>query len=175
MRGEEWIPTAPLHVRLYAAFGWDVPKLAHMPLILAPGGGKLSKRHGSTAMEEFRDQGYLPEALMNYLALLGWSLDGTTEIFSKDELLEKFTLERVSPSPATFDYDKLLWFNQHYINHILTLDDLVQRASCRSWSRAGSGRAESAADPSDPQHALVRDDLRAAQGPACARSAMRPT
>ena len=71
MRGEEWIPTAPMHVRLYEAFGWDAPQFAHMPLILAPGGGKLSKRHGSTAMEEFRSQGYLPEALMNYLALLG--------------------------------------------------------------------------------------------------------
>ena len=127
MRGDEWIATAPVHVRLYEAFGWDVPQLAHMPLILAPGGGKLSKRHGSTAMEEFRSQGYLPEALMNYLALLGWSLDGTTEIFSKEDLLENFTLERVSPSPATFDYEKLLWFNQHYINHILTVEDLVQR------------------------------------------------
>ena len=75
MRGDEWIATAPIHVQLYEAFGWDAPQFAHMPLILAPGGGKLSKRHGSTAMEEFRGQGYLPEALMNYLALLGWSLD----------------------------------------------------------------------------------------------------
>jgi glutamyl-tRNA synthetase len=127
MRGEEWIPTAPLHVQLYQAFGWEMPKIAHLPLILAPGGGKLSKRHGSTAMEEFREQGYLPEALMNYLVLLGWSYDGTTEIFSKEDLLEKFTLERVSPSPATFDHKKLEWFNQHYINHILTLDDLTSR------------------------------------------------
>ncbi len=127
MRGEEWIATAPVHVQLYRAFGWDVPAIAHMPLILAPGGGKLSKRHGSTAMEEFRIQGYLPEALMNYLALLGWSLDGSTEMLSKEELLQHFTLERVSPSPATFDYAKLLWFNQQYINHVLTTDDLVQR------------------------------------------------
>src|SRR5680860_1526344 len=127
MRGEEWIPTAPVHVQLYYAFGWSVPVIAHMPLILAPGGGKLSKRHGSTAMEEFRAQGYLPEALMNYLALLGWSFDGQTEFFTKEELLAKFTLQRVSPSPATFDYDKLRWFNQQYINHILTLDDLTER------------------------------------------------
>ena len=127
MRGEEWIPTAPVHVQLYHAFGWDVPVLAHMPLILAPGGGKLSKRHGSTAMEEFRTQGYLPEALMNYLALLGWSLDGSTEMFSKEDLLQKWTLERVSPSPATFDYDKLKWFNQQYINHVLTLDEVTKR------------------------------------------------
>jgi glutamyl-tRNA synthetase len=127
LRGAEWIPTAPLHIRLYDAFGWEAPQLAHLPLILAPGGGKLSKRHGSTAMEEFRAQGYLPEALMNYLVLLGWSFDGTTEIFSKDDLLQKFTLERVSASPGTFDYNKLRWFNQHYINHILELDDLTLR------------------------------------------------
>ncbi len=127
LRGAEWIPSAPLHLRLYDAFGWRAPLLAHMPLILAPGGGKLSKRHGSTSMEEFRSQGYLPEALMNYLALLGWSLDGTTEIFSKQDLLDKFTLERVSPSPGTFDYVKLRWTNQYYINHILELDDLTLR------------------------------------------------
>lgn len=127
LRGAEWIPTAPLHLRLYEAFGWPAPLLAHVPLILAPGGGKLSKRHGSTSVEEFRAQGYLPEALMNYLALLGWSFDGTTEIFSKDDLLEKFTLERISPAPGTFDYKKLRWFNQHYINHILDLDDLTVR------------------------------------------------
>jgi glutamyl-tRNA synthetase len=127
MRGDEWIATAPIHVQLYKSFGWDVPAIAHMPLILAPGGGKLSKRHGSTAMEEFRQQGYLPEALMNYLVLLGWSLDGSTEMLSKDEMLENFTLERVSPSPATFDYTKLAWFNQQYINHEVSLEDLVQR------------------------------------------------
>jgi glutamyl-tRNA synthetase len=127
LRGEEWIPTAPIHVRLYDAFGWDTPQFAHMPLILAPGGGKLSKRHGSTAMEEFRAQGYLPEALMNYLALLGWSLDGTSELFSRDDLLETFTLERVNPSPGTFDYNKLRWFNQQYINHVLALDELTLR------------------------------------------------
>ena len=127
LRGEEWIPTAPVHLQLYQAFGWEAPQLVHLPLILAPGGGKLSKRHGATSMEEFRSQGYLPEALMNYLALLGWSFDGTTEIFSRGDLLEKFTLERVNPSPGTFDYNKLRWFNQYYINHILSLDDLTLR------------------------------------------------
>jgi glutamyl-tRNA synthetase len=155
MRGDEWIATAPVHIRLYGAFGWDAPKLAHMPLIMAPGGGKLSKRHGSTAMEEFRDQGYLPEALMNYLALLGWSFDGTTEIFSKDDLLEKFTLERVSPSPATFDAGKLLWFNQHYINHILTVEDLVARV-VPFLAKAGLVD-EGAADPSHPLYPRIRD------------------
>ena len=126
-----------------------------MPLILAPGGGKLSKRHGSTAMEEFRSQGYLPEALMNYLALLGWSLDGTTEIFSKEDLLQHFTLERVSPSPATFDYAKLLWFNQHYINHILTVEDLVQRVA-PFLVEAGLIDAE-AANPDNPTYPLLHE------------------
>jgi glutamyl-tRNA synthetase len=126
-RGPEWIPSTPLHIRLYEAFGWELPVIAHMSLILAPGGGKISKRHGATGMEEFRTQGYLPEALMNYVALLGWSLDGKTEIFSTDDLLRTFNLERVSASPATFDYQKLRWFNQYYINHILDLDDLTAR------------------------------------------------
>lgn len=154
MRGADWIPTAPLHVQLYHAFGWDVPKLAHLPLILAPGGGKLSKRHGSTAMEEFREQGYLPEALMNYLVLLGWSYDGTTEIFSKEDLLEKFTLERVSPSPATFDHKKLAWFNQHYINHIIAVDDLAARL-VPFLAKAGLVDAKTAA-PGQPGFDQVR-------------------
>ena len=154
MRGEEWIPTAPVHVRLYDAFGWAPPVFAHMPLILAPTGGKLSKRHGSTAMEEFRDQGYLPEALMNYLALLGWSYDATTEIFARDDLLAKFALERVSPSPGTFNYDKLRWFNQHYINHIVSLDDLTARVvpflADAGLVAAGAG------DPAHPAFASLR-------------------
>ncbi len=155
MRGEEWIPTAPVHVQLYRAFGWEVPKIAHMPLILAPGGGKLSKRHGSTAMEEFRAQGYLPEALMNYLALLGWALDGEREIFSKEDLLEFFTLERVSPSPATFDYNKLRWFNQYYINHILDLDDLTERVV--PFLVAEGLVDVTAVDPDSEAHQRVRE------------------
>ncbi|HET7055366.1 MAG TPA: glutamate--tRNA ligase, partial [Thermomicrobiales bacterium] len=155
MRGDEWIATAPIHVQLYKAFGWDVPQIAHMPLILAPGGGKLSKRHGSTAMEEFRSQGYLPEALMNYLVLLGWSFDATTEIFSKEDLLKDFTLERVSPSPATFDYAKLLWFNQYYINHIVSVEDLVQRLAP---FLAGAGLIEPDwAEPDNPKYPLLRE------------------
>jgi glutamyl-tRNA synthetase len=155
-RGPEWIPSAPLHIQLYAAFGWEPPTLAHMPLILAPGGGKLSKRHGATAMEEFRAQGYLPEALMNYLVLLGWSYDATTEIFSKEDLLEKFRLERVSPAPATFDLNKLNWFNQHYVNHILTLDDLTARVSP---FLIGADLVDPAldTDPANPQYVLVRE------------------
>lgn len=154
LRGEEWIPTSPLHVRLYGAFNWEMPAIAHMPLILAPGGGKLSKRHGSTAMEQFRDDGYLPEALMNYLALLGWSLDGHTEILSKQQLLEVFTLERVSPSPATFDYKKLTWFNQQYINHVLSLDDVTGRVI--PFLIAAGQIADGPADSGHPDFEYVR-------------------
>jgi len=127
LRGDDWIPTAPLHVLLYGAFGWDAPVFIHQPLILAPTGGKLSKRHGAAAMQDYETNGYLPEALMNYLVLLGWSLDGQREFFSKDDLLELFRLEDVNPSPAKFDFEKLKWFNQHYINHILSIEELTER------------------------------------------------
>ena len=156
LRGEEWIPTAPLHVLLYAAFGWEPPAFCHQPLILRPNGnGKLSKRDGDVAMEDYRDKGFLPEALMNYLALLGWSFDGQRELFSKGDLLELFTLEKVSPSPARHNLEKLLWFNQQYINHVLTLDDLTARVIP---VLVAAGLIEAgAADPAHPRHALVRE------------------
>ena len=154
IRGAEFIPSMPLYVQLYDAFGWEPPAFIHVPIILAPSGGKLSKRHGATTVAEFRNQGYLPEALMNYLALLGWSYDATTEIFTPQDLLEKFSIERLSASPATFDYNKLRWFNQQYINHILTLDDLTGRVIP---FLTGAGLVEArAALPDTPEHALVR-------------------
>ena len=127
-RGEEWIPSMPLHLILWDAFGWERPVFAHMPVILKPDGkGKLSKREGAASVLAFRDQGYLPEALVNYLALVGWAYDDRQEIFSMVELIEKFRLERVSPSPARFNYEKLEWMNQHYINHIVPIEDLASR------------------------------------------------
>jgi glutamyl-tRNA synthetase len=128
LRAEEWIPTAPLHVLLYRAFEWEMPQIAHMVLLLGPDRKKLSKRHGSTRLQEFRDNGILPEALLNYLAIIGWSWDDKTEIFSKEELIEKFDLDRVKAASAIFDHQKLEWMNGHYINHILTLDGLTERA-----------------------------------------------
>jgi glutamyl-tRNA synthetase len=126
-RGPEWIPTAPLHVQLYKALGWDMPLFAHMPLILSPTGGKLSKRHGGVSLNDFREAGYLPEALLNYFALLGWSLDGKTEIYSFDDLLTHFRLEKVSAAPSTFDRQKLDWLNQQWINHYLSVEDVAKR------------------------------------------------
>ena len=127
-RGPEWIPSFPLHVLVYEAFGWDLPVFIHMPLILNPDGkGKLSKRQGAASTLAYKHEGYLPEALLNYLALVGWSYNDRDEIFSLDELIEKFSIERVNPSAARFNFEKLLWFNQYYINHIIDLDDLTRR------------------------------------------------
>jgi len=127
MRADEWLPSVPKHVLLYHAFAWEIPVYAHLPIILAPTGkGKLSKRHGGVAVHEFRREGYLPEAMVNFLALVGWAYDDKTEFFTRQELIEKFSLEGVSKSPAAFSYDKLEWMNGTYIRQ-LELDDLAER------------------------------------------------
>jgi glutamyl-tRNA synthetase len=127
LRGEEWLPSAPRHVLIYEAFGWDPPQFAHLSRILGPDRAKLSKRHGAHAALEYRDQGYLPEAIMNFLALLGWSLDDHTEIMDRDTLVRHFDLDRVLPNPAVFNADKLLWMNGMYIRE-LAAGDLAKRA-----------------------------------------------
>ena len=105
----------PLHVLLYEAFGWEIPQYCHLPMVMGKDGQKLSKRHGSTAVRDFRAKGYLPEAIINYVTLVGWSLDGSTEFFSKEELEKCFTMEGIHKAPAVFDYKKLDWFNGQYI------------------------------------------------------------
>ena len=115
MRAEEWLPSAPRHQKLYEAFGFDMPALVHLPIILGPDHSKLSKRHGATSVLHYKDEGYLSAAMLNFLAKLGWSLDDSTEIISRGELLEHFTLERILANPAVFDKDKLEWFNGMYI------------------------------------------------------------
>lgn len=132
IRGEEWLPSAPLHVMLYDSFGWDCPKFAHLPLLLKPdGNGKLSKRDGDRLgfpvfptdwksedgeiYTGYREQGYFPEAFINMLAFLGWNPGTTQEIFSLDELVESFTLDRVAKAGAKFDPDKTKWFQQQYL------------------------------------------------------------
>jgi glutamyl-tRNA synthetase len=128
IRGDEWISSTPRHMLLYRAFGWEPPKFAHVPVILAPGGGKLSKRHGATMVREFKERGYLSEALLNFIALLGWSFDDKTEFFSMDELVERFELERVNRASAVFSREKLDWFNGVYIREkdIPDLYDVVR-------------------------------------------------
>ncbi len=127
MRGDEWLPSVPKHVLLYQAFGWEMPVYAHLPLILAPTGqGKLSKRHGGVEIREFRRQGYLPEAMVNYLARVGWSYDDKTEIFGQEELIRYFDLPGISHSPARFSYEQLEWMNGYYIRQ-LNADELAER------------------------------------------------
>ncbi len=115
IRGEEWISSTPRHLHLYRGFGWDPPRFAHVPVILAPGGGKLSKRHGATTVREFREKGYLPEALLNFIVLLGWALDDRTEQLGMDQLVEHFDIRQVNKASAVFSYDKLDHFNGLYI------------------------------------------------------------
>ncbi|PAB57547.1 glutamate--tRNA ligase [Anaeromicrobium sediminis] len=115
IRGEEWIISTPKHVYLYEAFGWEAPKYVHLPNILNSERKKLSKRHGDVAAKDFKAKGYLPEGLVNYLALVGWSPEDNQELFTMEELIEKFSLERVSKSGGVFDKDKLNWVNSHYI------------------------------------------------------------
>jgi nondiscriminating glutamyl-tRNA synthetase len=116
IRGDDHISNTPKQVAIYEAFGWKVPEFAHLSTILGSDRERLSKRHGATSIASFREMGYLPEALVNYLALLGWGAeDGKTETFTLDELARVFSLERVTPSPAVFDFDKLNWLNRHYI------------------------------------------------------------
>jgi glutamyl-tRNA synthetase len=115
IRGDDHVSNTPKQINVLQALGAEIPVYAHAPSLLGPDGKKLSKRHGAQSIDEFREAGYWPPALMNFLALLGWSYDDKTTIMSPEELVERFTLERVSPSPATFDYAKLEWMNGVYL------------------------------------------------------------
>ena len=115
MRAQEWIPSGPLHILLYEAFGWEPPIYCHLPMVMGKDGQKLSKRHGSTSVRDFRAKGYLPEAIINYVTMVGWSLDDHTEFFSKEDLEKCFKIENIHKAPGVFDYKKLDWFNGQYI------------------------------------------------------------
>lgn len=115
VRGEEWLSSTPKHVYLYEAFGWDVPEFVHLPTVLNKDKKKLSKRQGDVSVEDFRNRGYLPEGIVNYLALVGWSPEDNKEILNMDELIERFSFERVGKSGGIFDTDKLNWVNSHYV------------------------------------------------------------
>ena len=115
IRGDDHLSNTPRQVLVYEALGYPVPTFAHIPMICGPDGKKLSKRHGAASVEEYRDMGYLPDALFNYLALLGWAPDGETTVFSRDEMARLFTLEHVGKNPSSLDYDKLQWMNNRYV------------------------------------------------------------
>jgi len=134
IRGDEWISSAPKHIQLYEALGWTAPEWAHLPLILGPDHKKLSKRNGDTAVLDYRENGYLPEAMVSFLALLGWSLDDHTSIVSGEELAEHFDLARVVPNPAVFDIDRLNFLNGHYIRG---MDDARWLTTIAAWCESG--------------------------------------
>ena len=126
LRADEWLSSTPRHVLLYQALGWQPPQFAHLPMILGPDKSKLSKRHGATAINEYREQGYLSEVMINFLTLLGWSLDDKTELLSREEIIKHFSLDRVSKTAAAFNKDKLEWMNGVYLRG-LSLEELTER------------------------------------------------
>jgi len=141
IRGEEWLSSTPKHKLLYDYFGWTAPQFAHVPLLLNPNRSKLSKRQGDVAVEEYRRKGYLPEALLNFLALLGWNPGTDQEIFTLEELIRAFTIERINKAGAIFNLEKLQWLNGRYIRD-LTPEILLRKsqeflpATHRQWSNA---------------------------------------
>ena len=126
MRAEEWLPSTPRHLMLYEAFGWQPPQYAHLPLMLGSDRSKLSKRHGSTSVLAYRDEGYLPDAMVNFLALLGWSLDDKTEVIQRADLIKHFSIERITKSGAIFNPEKLMWINGVYLR-ALPVPDLAEK------------------------------------------------
>ena len=132
VRGEDHLSNTPRQVMMLRALGAEPPVYAHLPLLHGPDGKKLSKRHGAASVQELRDAGYLPEAVRNYIALLGWGYDETTTFMTTDELVERFDLERVSKNPAVFDEQKLRWMNGRYLR------ELAARGPARAGSRSST-------------------------------------
>ena len=135
IRGDDHLSNTPKQIQIYEALGFPTPKFAHIPMILGPDKSLLSKRHGATSVTQFYDEGYLASAMVNYLSLLGWGYDDSQTIFSIPELIEKFSLERVSKNPAVFDIQKLEWMNGVYIRE-LPLEELFEVA-LPFWRKAG--------------------------------------
>ncbi|WP_333784820.1 glutamate--tRNA ligase [Thermocrinis sp.] len=126
IRGEDHIPNTPKQILIYRALGFEIPKFAHLPVILGPDRSKLSKRHGAVSVKNYREEGFLPEAMFNYLCLLGWSPpEEGREIYSKEELIKLFDLKDINSSPAVFDAQKLRWMNGVYIREVLSVDKLA--------------------------------------------------
>lgn len=157
LRGEEHLSNTPRQILLYEALGFPLPAFAHISLILGEDRSKMSKRHGATSVVQYREQGYLPAALVNFLALLGWSPEGEEEIFSLDELTRLFSLERVSKSPAVFNFEKLKWMNSYYIRQ-LPLDELTRLSLPHL---AGAGLFEE--KPSRERFAWLKEAMATAQ------------
>jgi len=133
LRGDEWIASTPRHILLYEAFGWQPPLFAHLPVILDPSGGKLSKRKGAASVMDYKNRGILPDALFNFLALLGWALGGgdEREKMDRQEIIQAFSIEKISPKAAVFDEKKLDWMNGRYLSDTSVQD--LAKETVRLW------------------------------------------
>ncbi len=152
LRGEDWISSAPLHVQIYNALGWEVPLLYHVPNVMGKDKKKLSKRRNAPSWSDFQREGFLPEAVFNFMALLGWSYDDKTEIFTREELIKAFSLKRVGIASGIYDSDKLTWMNGVYIRN-LPLDELTQRTRpYLERPEAEGGLPDSVKRPLDPDY-----------------------
>ena len=149
IRGDDHLSNTPRQIHLYQALGWDVPEFAHLSMILGPDGSRLSKRHGATGVIEYKKSGYLPDAMANYLALLGWSTEDSQQLFAPIEMIEKFDISRCQKSPAIFDPQKLLWMNGEYIRKQSPRD--LAKTALPWLKEAGYVRPET----SEPDQALV--------------------
>lgn len=138
IRGNEWISSTPKYILIYQAFGWELPTFAHLPVFLDPGGqGKMSKRHGATAARTFLENGYLPEAVLNYIMLLGWNPKTDRELFTLEEFISAFDLQDINKANPKFSYEKLNWFNQQYIRSLddVTLTDRISRFTSKDTAK----------------------------------------
>ncbi|MDR2517069.1 MAG: glutamate--tRNA ligase [Spirochaetaceae bacterium] len=151
LRAQEWLASTPLHVIMYQSFGWAPPVFCHLPMVMGQDGKKLSKRHGATSIDEFRRQGYLPEALLNYVALLGASYEEGREIYTLRELEERFSLDKLNKAPAIFDYKKLEWYNGQYIR---MKSDEELAARCLPWAVSAGLFGGIGAEPGAAQRCL---------------------
>src|SRR2546428_3985270 len=169
LRGEEWLASYPKHYLIYRDFGWDVPPHAHLPSVLGPDHKKLSKRHGSTAVREFREQGYIPEGLVNFLALIGWSPGTEEEVFSMDQLIQKWRLDQVQKAGGIWDKERLDYFNGVHIrmlddeNLAERLEDFLPAGASSDLIRAAAplvkGRIKTLADARQMLEFLFVDEL----------------
>jgi len=167
LRGEEWLSTTPRQLLVYQALGWEPPAFVHMSVIVGPDRAKLSKRQGAMSALEYRDLGFLPEALINYLGLLGWSLDDHTVIMSREQLVEHFDLDRLGKAPAVFDLEKLTWMNGVYIREHVPEERLARLLV----ERLARDLPPSASRPIDPDMVskllpLIRERMQTLAGAA---------
>jgi nondiscriminating glutamyl-tRNA synthetase len=156
IRGEDHLSNTPKQILIYRALGFDIPNFTHLPMILGQDGQKLSKRHGSISVEKYIEEGFVREAILNYLALLGWAYDEKTTIFSIDELIEKFELDSINKKPAKFDYEKLLWINGYYIRNMenSVLEKLLETRIKKYIASRETSDLESS--PENPEQKIAR-------------------